>query len=200
MPTQRVIPKELAHLIQHNLHTIEGLQSKLDQSTYVYVGDDRTCFGIPLLRHSHTLAYSISFLLRHELLAPAFTLFRPMFEGFARAIWALCAATDEDLREARKDKFPTLYAVIEAISDSELSGAEWFTRTYELNKSSLHSLTHGGIEMILLLYNDSPEKVEPDYPVGEQIQLMRVVQDITLATEEVLKEFLHIKGTSQNLT
>ena len=183
-----MIPEVLDQLIQENTRILVNLEKELVPS--VYEQSDRTCLGVPLLRHAHTLACSIGFLLKHQHVAAGFTLFRPLFEGYARGIWALRCGDDKELKRAQKDNFPKLYEVIASIKSRAVDSSDWFDEVYTENKKSLNSLTHGGIQMILLLYEDGTEKVEPDYPVDEQIRFMHIVQEITLGAGEELRKHL----------
>ena len=185
-----LVPPELERIIQSSHQTLVNLQNEFVPSTYVQ--NERTVIGIPLLRHTHSLAYSIGFLLKHELVAAAFALSRPLFEGYVRGIWALRCANHKELENAQRDKFPNLSKVVEAIRDVELENSEWVSKVFELNKKSLHSLTHGGVRMIMLLYSDDSEKVESDYPVGEQMWLMAIVTEITLGAAAELRKHLGI--------
>lgn len=187
------MPPELRRVIRLSHQTLVALHDELIPSTYVT--DDRTSLSLPLLRHTHVLAYSIGFLLQHELVAPAFALFRPLFEGYARAIWALHCADKEDLAKAHNDEFPGLYKVVNALQNQQLDSTELFVEIYYSKKESLHSYTHGGMKLIKLLYDDDTKKVEPDYPVDEQIKLMVTVQEITLGAADELRTHLKV-GTN----
>ena len=184
-----MVPSDLKSAIQSNHQTLATFHDEFVPSTYIK--NPRTGIGVPLLRHAHTLAYSIGFLLQHEFVAPGFALFRPLFESYARGIWLLRCANDKELRQAYKDDFPNLSRVVKAISDGEFENADWFSEVFDLNKKPMHSLTHGGTRLIMLLYADDTEKVEPDYPVEEQIRLMKFVDDVTLGAAAELREHLN---------
>ena len=183
-----LVPPELKQVIQANHRTHVELQEEFVPSTYV--NNPCTGLGVPLLRHTHALAYSIGSLLKCELVAAGFALFRPLFEGYARGIWVLQCADEQELRNAYKDVFPKLTDVVKAIGELELDSSSWFSEVFDLNKKSFHSLTHGGTQMIVLLYADDTEKIEPDYPIEAQLRLMSIVEDVTRGAAEELRKHL----------
>ena len=90
-----------------------------------------------------------------------------------------------------KTIFPSSPTSFKAISAHGLDSSSWFGEVFYQNKESLHSLTHGGTRMIMLLYADDAEKIEADYPVGEQLRLMKIVDEITIGAAAELRKHLN---------
>ena len=175
MDTRKIDP-ELEGLIQENLRIQTELEHQVEDIEFEK--DGRREFGLTLIQHAHGIAESIGFLLRNCRAIAACTLLRPLFESYARAIWLLHCASDEQLTDIQNDTaFPRLQEAIGAIEICNLEDSQWFQKEYDTRKASFHSLTHGGMAAIWNSYDES--NVQPNVPIEDQVELMYFVNEIT---------------------
>jgi hypothetical protein len=132
----------------------------------------RTVMAIPLLQQALDVTDGIVILLENNLPGPAWALARPMHEGYVRGIWLLQHASDESVEEFESGKCPTFPDLIKQIGDEPETGGAFIKGMSELNLSSFHDLTHGGMEHVRRRTTESA--FEPNYPEEEILNLLKV--------------------------
>ncbi len=121
--------------------------------------------GAALLQHILDLTDAIIILLEHNLPGPALVLARPMHEGYVRSVWLLEHASDESVKKFELGICPRLPELLKQIGEEPESSGAFIKGMSDLNLSSFHDLTHGGIEHIIRRMTDAA--VEPTYSSDE---------------------------------
>ena len=105
--------------------------------------------AMALLQHAMALSDALVLLISKNLRGPAFTLCRPLLEGYARAAWMLDVADETAMKNLDKGISPKLQTVIKALVAADSPGARWIREMANKNLSLFQDLTHGGLEQIL---------------------------------------------------
>jgi len=134
--------------------------------------DDRTRMGVALLQHALDLADAIIVLIEANLPGPAFSLFRPLHEGYTRGVWLLDHASEQDVQKFGNGNYPGFNEMLKDIGEEPETGGAFIKGMSELNREDFHGLTHGGMEHVLRRVTASA--IEPNYPVEELQQLLNV--------------------------
>ena len=142
-------------------------------------GGTRELLGLALLQHSLDIATATVVLLEHRLPGPAWTLARPLLEGFSRSIWILHCATDEQIEKVRVGKWPSPLELLEAMDKNSNSclNSKWI-RSNKENVPVFHDFTHGGIEHALRRINTNT--VKSAYPDKELEYLVRLAVEVNI--------------------
>ncbi|PXX13729.1 hypothetical protein C8R27_11938 [Nitrosomonas ureae] len=135
--------------------------------------------GLKLLQQSQDICDAITILIDSNLPGPAFALARPLLDSYARGLWLLNYASEEEAEMFLAGKPPGFDKLLETIGNDEKTGGAWLHKISELNRSAFHDLTHGGIEHVLRRTTIS--FIEPNYPEEEQIRLMQFQIEIQFA-------------------
>jgi len=125
----------------------------------------RNMMGAALLQQSLDVSDAIVILLEHNLPGPAWALARPLHEGYVRGVWLLEHASDESVDKFESGFCPKFPELLKQIGDAPGSGGAFITGMSDLNLSSFHDLTHGGMEHIIRRTTDSA--IEPNYSSEE---------------------------------
>lgn len=132
----------------------------------------RTMMGAAMLQHALDLTDAILTLMEHNLPGPALALARPMHEGYVRGIWLLEHASDESVEKFESGICPRFPELLRQIGEEPECGGAFIKGMSDLNLSSFHDLTHGGMEHITRRITAAA--VEPNYSVEEIERLIRV--------------------------
>ena len=132
----------------------------------------RTVMALSLLQQALDVTDAIVILLENNLPGPSWALARPMHEGYVRGVWLLEHASEESIEKFEKGKCPNFPELLRQIGDDPETGGAFIKSMSELNLSSFHDLTHGGMEHITRRYTDSA--IEPNYSEEEIISLIKV--------------------------
>ena len=140
------------------------LHDEIDGKTFTI--DGPVDYGICLLQHSWDLADAIVILLERDLPGPAWTLARPLCEGFVRGVWILQCASGEELQCFHDGQPPGLQEMLKAMAanDATAPHADWISANVA-NKDIFHDFTHGGVEVALRRIGRNV--VEPNYSEAE---------------------------------
>jgi hypothetical protein len=161
--------------------------------------DGRKLPGLPTLKR-HQLAsgclhvavehsQAIIVLVEEKLFASALALVRPLFESYLRGTWLLNAATDAQIDDAGRDKFPGAGAMVDNLEKVGLS----LTHVKQQWWDALCSYTHTGYQQIGarltsegLGSNYKDEEVEMALKMSSNFALVTVMQFAALADDEAL--------------
>ncbi|MFZ6815743.1 DUF6988 family protein [Undibacterium sp. Rencai35W] len=127
--------------------------------------------GVAILQLSLDLADATLILLDVNLLGPALTLARPLFESYVRGIWLLEFASDDDIEKFNNGKCPLFHELLNAIGRDEITGGAWIHANKKANWGSFNDLTHGGREHVKRRSTD--DAVEANYPESELEALVK---------------------------
>lgn len=128
--------------------------------------------GAALLQQALDVTDAIVILLEHNLPGPAWALARPMHEGYVRGVWLLEHASDESVEKFELGICPKFPELLKQIGEEPESGGAFIKGMSDLNLSSFHDLTHGGMEHITR--RTTGTAVEPNYSVDEIERFIRV--------------------------
>ena len=142
--------------------------------------DKRTNMAVALFQQTLDIADGIVVLLDNNLPGPAFSLARPMHEGYVRSVWLLEHASDEDVEKFESGKCPRFPKLLKQIGDEPITGGAFIKGMTDMNLRSFHDLTHGGMEHIKRRYTGA--SIEPSYPEIEIINLLKVRNNYSLLT------------------
>jgi hypothetical protein len=134
--------------------------------------DKRTKMALALLQQALDVTDAIVILLDYNLPGPAWALARPMHEGYVRGVWLLEHASEDGVDKFEEGKCPNFPELLKQIGDDPKTGGAFIKGMTELNLSSFHDLTHGGMEHITRRYTESA--IEPNYPEDEIINLIKM--------------------------
>ena len=127
--------------------------------------------GVSILQLSLDIDDAIIVLLEANLPGPAWSLARPLFEGYVRGFWILNYASDEEVEKFLNGKCPLFPGLLNAIGNDAESGGAWIHANKDANLNSFHDLTHGGSEHVKRRNNE--DTVEPNYPEHELESLVK---------------------------
>ena len=138
--------------MKETLELLKEIDSQLDGLSYT-ANDGNNCIAA-LLSASIEHGLSIIELLEKGRITSSYALVRPMFESFARGIWVLYCATDDQVKKiVRKDRFPKSF--LDMLKEVE-KNQEWvptLSEMWERGKGALHSYTHGGVQLVVRRIN-----------------------------------------------
>ena len=160
-------------------------------------GDRRTIMSVSTFQHVLDIADGITKLFDTDLPGAAFTLARPMHEGYTQAVWLLQHANDEQLKNYEEGICPKIQTLVKAIGDTPESGGRFIKECNELNISDFHKLTHGGIEHIAR--RTSAGCIEPNYEDEEIINLLKLRNQYYLLTAFFLLSLMSKDNEIQQL-
>jgi hypothetical protein len=128
----------------------------------------------PLFDIAHDHAKAIVILLEAPIYASAYALVRPLIESFVRAAWIQHCASDDDIKDiVKKDDFPLSFGkMLNAVEEKR----GWEKTLTQLKKSawkSMHSYTHGGMQLISRRFKDA--NVEHNIDKEEIIGILQLV-------------------------
>lgn len=134
--------------------------------------------GHSILQLSEDIGDAIIVLLDNKLPGPAWTLARPLFEGYVRGFWLLNYASEKQIHEFLNGKCPRIRDLLAAIPKDADSGGAWIHANSNKNLTAFHDLTHGGSEHVKRRNRD--DSVEPNYPEQELESLVKFGNEIRI--------------------
>ena len=134
--------------------------------------DKRTVMATSIFQQALDVADGIVLLFDYNLPGPAFSLARPMHEGYVRGVWLLEHASTENVEKFEAGKCPNFPSLLEDIGNAPETGGSFIKGMTDLNLKSFHDLTHGGMEHITRRTTESA--IEPNYAEEEIINLVKI--------------------------
>jgi hypothetical protein len=132
----------------------------------------REVIAVSLFQQVLDVADGIIVLLENNLSGPAWSLARPMHEGYVRAVWILNHASEKNVSQFIKGRCPKFPVLIKDIGDEPETGGYWIKAMTELNIKAFHDFMHGGIEHVVRRMGEN--SIEPNYSEEEIINLVKV--------------------------
>lgn len=152
------------------------LHERTNEKEYPNTIKNRTAHAI--FQVSEDIADAIIVLLGAQLPGPAWSLCRPLFEGYVRGFWLLKYASEERVLSFMNGKGPDFGELRASIpKDAESVGA-WIHATADKNLTFFHDLTHGGSEHVKRRIRVG--SIEPTYPEPELESLIKLGHEIRL--------------------
>lgn len=152
------------------------LHGKTNEQTFYGGVRERTAHAI--IQLSEDIADAILILLEAKLPGPAFSLTRPLFEGYVRGYWIFHYASDTQVEEFLDGKCPNFPGLLKAIPKDAESGGAWIHANVVCNLTAFHDLTHGGSEHVKMRVLEGP--VEPAYPESELTSLVKFSNEVRI--------------------
>jgi len=119
-------------------------------------------------------AKAIVVLLENKIYASVYALARPLFECFVRATWVQhCASYGEIAHLIKKDEFKLNFRQMLDAVEKNRQWEETLTQVKRGVWKSMHSFTHGGLQLISRRFKD--ESLEHNYDELEIIGLLQLV-------------------------
>lgn len=149
--------------------------------------DDRSRFAAGCLDVALEHQKAIVLLIHNQLYGSAFSLVRPIFESYIRGVWLLNCATDEQLRQIKRDKlrrsFEDLVKEVERVDGydegvlSEVKQRSW---------KAMNSYTHSGV--LQITRRNKEATIEPNYDNDEIIEVLKfaIIVGLLAALAEAL--------------
>ena len=134
--------------------------------------DKRTVIALALLQQTLDVTDGIVILLENNLPGPAWALARPMHEGYIRGIWLLEHASEESVERFEAGICPKIPKLLKEIGIDPDTGGEFIKAMTDLNLSSFHDLTHGGMKHVIRRTTESA--IKPNYSEEEILNLIKV--------------------------
>ena len=91
--------------------------------------------GLSIFQHTLDIGDAIIVLLDANLPGPAWSLARPLFEGYVRGFWLLNCAADIQVNSFLNGKCPNFPDMLIAIGKDDESGAAWIHAISDMNLS-----------------------------------------------------------------
>jgi len=133
--------------------------------------DRRIIMSASVFQHVLDIADGIVILFESNLPGAAFTLARPMHEGYTQAVWLLSHANDEQLNNYEKGICPKIQTLVKEIGDATETSGRFIKEVTDINISDFHNLTHGGI--VHIARRTSGDAIEPNYVEDEIVNLLK---------------------------
>ena len=115
---------------------------------------------------------SIVLLTNENLQSSASALARPLVDALYRGTWVTLVADEEMAQKISKGT--ECFAKTEKLAkqiDSTINSTT-FSEIWKRNSTTLHGMTHGGVEQLARQFNDDASKVEPSFTDKEMIELL----------------------------
>jgi hypothetical protein len=138
----------------------------------------RTNMAVALFQQALDITDGIVVLLDNNLPGPAFSLARPMHEGYVRGVWLLEHASDESVEKFESGQCPKFPELLRQIGDEPKTGGAFIKGMTDMNLKSFHDLTHGGMEHVKRRFTGA--SIEPNYPESETISLLKARNNYSL--------------------
>ncbi|OGT74957.1 MAG: hypothetical protein A3H44_12480 [Gammaproteobacteria bacterium RIFCSPLOWO2_02_FULL_57_10] len=134
--------------------------------------DRRTVMAISVFQHVLDVADGIVVLIEKNLPGVAWTLARPLSEGYTQGVWLQTCATDSQLDSYAKGVCPKHQTLVKDIGSDPETGGAFIKGMMEKNSKDFHNLTHGGIEHISRHITEAA--IEPNYDDDEIVKLLKM--------------------------
>jgi hypothetical protein len=137
-------------------------------------GSVRNKFSAALFDIVHDHAKAIVILLEEQIYASVYALVRPLFETFVRATWIQHCSSDDEITEViKKDKFKLKFGEMLEAVEKKLKWEKVLTQVKNHAWESMHSYTHGGVNLASRRFKDS--FVEHNFDEDEIVELLQLV-------------------------
>lgn len=154
--------------------------------------------GGRLFQHALGIADATVILVERGLPCPALALARPLIESWTRGVWASRCAGDQEIEAFLVTGRPgpwRLEKLAQCVKDRIPAESEWLEETMGRPEvmSMLHDLTHGGRWQVQ--YRVGEEAIEPKVPVGMQVALLELGNEIREKCVTQLHEMMEDEST-----
>jgi hypothetical protein len=178
-----------------HLTNIRNFLSLIDREVdgLEFSSEDRNRISGALFDIVHEHGKSIVILFEQSMVSSAYALVRPMFEAFVRAVWLKHSASDQHIDIIiKKDKFPLNFAQMLKIVEEDQKWPDTLTQIKETVWKSLHSYTHGGLQII-------SRRITDDYieHIPNEQEIFSIIQFIALLSFLTFNEIVRMANTSE---
>ena len=147
--------------------------------------------GGGLFQHALDIADATIILVEEGLPGPALALARPLIESWVRGVWASKGADDQKIDDFLISGRPNpwnLKELTECVKNLIPTEIEWLEQTISQPEvlSMWNDLTHGG--RLQVQYRVGEEAIEPKVPVGMQVALLELGNEIRQKCVTQLRE------------
>lgn len=187
------VPVSLRHALSKAKDFSSWLHDEIDGKAFTI--DGPVDYGVCLLQHSWDLADAIVILLERGLPGPAWTLARPLCEGFLRGVWILHCASGEELQRFHDGQPPRLQELLQAMAadDATAPHVDWISAN-AANQDIFHDFTHGGVEVALRRIGQNV--VGPNYSESELEYLVGLGVEATI---RIGYELFSLRGDTERI-
>ncbi|MCW8930748.1 MAG: DUF5677 domain-containing protein [Gammaproteobacteria bacterium] len=159
--------------------------------------DKRTVMALSILQQALDVTDGLVILLENNLPGPALALARPMHEGYVRGVWLLAHASEESVERFETGRCPNFPELLKQIGDDPETGGAFIKGMTDLNLSSFHDLTHGGMEHVIRRTTGSA--IEPNYSEDEIINLIKIRNQYSMLITCFLLLLANDQGSMEEL-
>ena len=193
-------PVELATAIEEAIRQARRAYDLNEQSL---TKSPQAVVGAGLFQHALDIADATIVLVKDGLPAPALALARPLVESCVRGLWASKCADDQEINDFVAKGRPEpwrLEELAECVKDRIPAEAEWIGETLGRQdvRNMLNDLTHGGRWPVQ--YRVGGDAVEPEVPIGMQVALLELGNEIRQRSLSRLREMMGEKGRTKTST
>ena len=158
------------------------------------------CVGGGLLQHALDIADATIILVEKELPGPALALARPLIESWVRGVWAAKCAEDQEINNFLAKGRPKpwkLAELAEYVKERIPTEGEWLEEVTGRDEvmDMLNDLTHGGRWQVQ--YRVGKDAIEPRVPVGMQVALLELGNEIRRKSVSHLREMMDEEGATE---
>ena len=192
--------------MKHPTELATAIEEAEQQARRAYALNDRSlaktpqhCVGGALFQHALDIADAAIILVKKELPGPALALARPLIESWLRGVWAAKCAEDQEIEDFRakgqpKWKLPYLAKYVKERVPTEREYLEEVIESSEV-RGMLHDLTHGG--RLQVQFREGKQTIEPRVPVGMQVGLLELGNQIRQKSVSYLREMMGEEGPAE---
>ena len=158
------------------------------------------CVGGGLFQHALDIADATIILVTKELPGPALALARPLIESWVRGVWAAKCAEDQEINNFLAKGRPKpwkLAELAEYVKERIPTEGEWLEEVTGRDEvmDMLNDLTHGGRWQVQ--YRVGKDAIEPRVPVGMQVALLELGNEIRRKSVSHLREMMDEEGATE---
>ena len=167
---------KLGKLFEWQENKLDGIEVPVNSRSRVYLG---------LLHLTHEHEKAIEILVGRKLYGSVFSLIRPLFESYLRAIWLFHCANDAEFERFKRGKLDkTLGELIKDIERVEKYNVGVLSDIKAKNIKLMNDFTHGGISQALS--RNRQDEISSNYPDEDIISAIIFAGSIGLmATMEI---------------
>lgn len=157
-----------------------------------FESSDRNRVSGALFDIAHDHAKAIVVLLENKIYASVYALARPLFESFVRAAWVQhCASDDEIAHLIKKDEVKLTFGQMLGAVEKNRQWEETLTQVKRRVWKSMHSYTHGGLQLISRRFKD--KFLEPNF---DELEIMGLLQLVAIISFLSFTEIVSMSGTA----
>jgi hypothetical protein len=157
-----------------------------------FEASDRNRVSGALFDIAHDHAKAIVVLLENKIYASVYALARPLFESFVRAAWVQhCASDDEIAHLIKKDEVKLTFGQMLGAVEKNRQWEETLTQVKRRMWKSMHSYTHGGLQLISRRFKD--KFLEPNF---DELEIMGLLQLVAIISFLSFTEIVGMSGTA----